>query len=60
MMEEKVPLITPGQKLRHKETDTIYIVNRIRDGDIFLVREDARGSMLIEAESLALSGLEPI
>lgn len=59
-MEQKTPLIAPGQKCKHKETGTIYIVKEINGNDIILVREDGQGSMRIQMETLALSGLEPI
>jgi hypothetical protein len=59
-MEEKTPLITPGQKYRHKDTGIIYIAKDIKGNDIILVREDSQGSMHIQLESFALSGLEPI
>ena len=59
-MDEKTPLITPGQKCRYKDTGIIYIVKDIKGSDITLVREDGQGSMRIQMESLALSGLEPI
>ncbi len=59
-MGEKTPLITPGQKCKHKDTGTIYIVKDIEENDIVLVRADGQGSMRIQMEALALSGLEPI
>jgi hypothetical protein len=59
-MEQKTPLVTPGQKCRHKDTGIIYIVKDIKGNDIILVREDGQGSMLIQMESFVLSGLESI
>ncbi len=56
----KNPVVTLGQKFKRKETDTIYIVKIIKGNKILLISEDGKASMLIQVESLALSGLEPI
>ncbi len=60
MIEEKTLIVRLGQKFRHKETGAIYIVKIIKDRDILLMRENGAASMLIQMESLQISGLEPL
>ncbi len=60
MIEEKPFVIRLDQKFKHKETGAIYIVKNIKDKEILLMREDGVACMLIQVESLELSGLEPI
>lgn len=49
----------PGEKFVHKEKKTVYIVKTIKGNEVLLVSEDGKASMLIQAESLALTGFEP-
>ena len=59
-MQEKPPVVQPGQKFRRKGTNTIYIVRKITDNDILLKSEDGTVSTHIQLDRFALSGLEPI
>ena len=59
-MQEKPPIVQPGQKSRRKESNTVYIIKSIKDNEILLVSEDGTASIIIQLDSLALSGLEPI
>ena len=59
-MQETPPIVQPGQKFRRKESNTVYIVKSIKDNEILLVSEDGTASIIIQLDSLALSGLEPI
>ena len=59
--QEKPPIVTLGQKFRLKGKNTIYTVVQIKDNEILLATEDdGKASMLIQVDSLPLSGLEPI
>lgn len=60
MMEEKTPVIRLEQKFKHNQKDIIYIVRRIKDNEILLVSEDGRAAMLVQVDTLAISGLEPL
>ena len=59
-MQEKPPIVQPGQKFRRKKTNTIYIIKKINGNDILLKSEDGTVSTHIQLDSFALSGLEPI
>jgi hypothetical protein len=59
-MQEKPPVIQPGQKLRGKKHNTIFVVKKINGNEIELVSEDGTASMRIQWENLTLLDLEPI
>ncbi len=58
-MKKKMFVPQVGEKFVHQETKSVYIVKTIKGNEVLLVSEDGKASMLIQAESLALSGLEP-
>ena len=59
-MQEKPPVVQPGQKFRRKRTNTIYIIKKINGNDILLKSQDGTVSTHIQLDSFALSGFEPI
>ena len=59
-MQEKLPAIHPGQKLRGKKHNTIFVVKEVNGDKISLVSEDGTASMRIQLDNLALLDLEPI
>ncbi len=60
MAEEKILVIKPGQKFVQEKRKAIYVVKSIKDKQVLLVSENGQASMLIQADSLALAGLEPV
>ncbi len=60
MVEEKVLIIKTGQKFVQEKKNAIYIVKTIKDKKVLLVSENGEANMLIQADSFALVGLEPI
>jgi len=59
-MQEKPPVVQPGQKLRGKKHNTIFVVKEVDSDKVLLVSEDGTASMRIQLDNLALLGLEPI
>ena len=58
-MQEKPPIVQPGQKFRGKKHNTIFIIRKIEGNEIELVSPDGTASMHIQSENLALLDLEP-
>ena len=59
-MQEKPPVVQPGQKLRGKKHNTIFVVKEVDSDKVLLVSEDGTASMRIQLDNLALLDLEPI
>ncbi len=59
MVQGKIAVVEPGQRLRHKLKKTIYIVKSIKDQTVVLVSEKGEASMLIRLDSL-VRGFEPL
>lgn len=53
-------IIKPGRKLIDKESDTVYIIQNIKQGNVILVSEDSEASMILLQDSIALSGFEAV
>ncbi len=60
MTEHKTPVVTPGQKFRHKRNNAVYIVRQVYDEDVELVSENGEASMRIQLDSISSGGFEPI
>ena len=58
MAKEKILVVKPGQKLKHKRKNTIYMVKSVKDGTVTLISEDGRASMLIQMDDLIGGGFE--
>jgi len=53
-------IIKPGQKLFDKRSNTVYIIQNIKQGHVHLLAEDGEMGMLLDEDSVALSGFEPV
>ena len=53
-------IIKPGGKLIDKESNTVYIIRNIKQEKVILISEDGEASMVLNEDSIALSGFEPI
>ena len=53
-------IIKPGGKFIDKKSNTVYIVRNIKQEKVILVSEDGEASMVLNEDSLALSGFEPL
>ena len=53
-------IIKPGGKLIDKESNTVYIIRNIKQEKVILVSEDGEASMVLNEDSLVLSGFEPL
>ena len=60
MMEEESLAIKPGQKFIQEKRKTIYVVKSIKGKQAVLVSEKGDASMLIQADSFSLAGLQPL
>ena len=53
-------MINPGQRLIDTRSDTVYIIQNIKQGHILLVSEDGEGGMLLDQDSVVLSGFRTV
>jgi hypothetical protein len=60
MMEEKILIVKPEQKFRHKENGTVYIVKIIKGREVLLVSDDGKVAMLAQLDILTSPEFEPI
>jgi hypothetical protein len=60
MVQEKIPVVIPGQKFRHKRKGTVYIVRSIQDNTVLLISEKGEAIRRIQLDFMSLSDLEPI
>ena len=58
MAKENVAVVAPGQKMRHKRNNTVYIVRDVYDEDVLLASENGDSSMRIQLASLESAGFE--
>jgi len=58
MANENVAVVAPGQKMRHKRNNTVYIVRDVYDEDVLLTTENGENSMRIQLAALASAGFE--
>ena len=58
MANENVAVVAPGQKMRHKRNNTVYIVRDVYDEDVLLASENGDSSMRIQLASLESAGFE--
>ena len=58
MAKENVAVVAPGQKMRHKRNNTVYIVRDVYDEDVLLTTENGENSMRIQLAALASAGFE--
>ena len=58
MAKEKVTVVAPGQKMKHKRNNTVYIVRDVYDEDVLLTTENGENSMRIQLAALASAGFE--
>jgi hypothetical protein len=60
--KEEMAMLTmkPGQKLFDKRSNSVYIIQNIKQGHVHLVNEDDEMGMLLDEDSVALSGFEAV
>ncbi len=60
-MQERLSIVTLGQKFRREENNTVYVVKGIKDNAILLASEgDGKASMLIQMTNFPLVRLKPL
>ncbi len=57
MSEIKPLLVTPGQKVKHRQNKVIYIIQAIRENTVILVSENGASSMRIQMDDLISSSV---
>ena len=58
--EMAVLIIKPGEKLIDKRSNTIYIIQNIKQGHVHLVSEDGEVGMFLDEDSVVLSGFRTV
>ncbi len=61
MQEKRVGILEPGNRLRRRESNTLYLIRRVSDKTIMMLGEDGKSSFTVKRDSPLLHTVfEPV
>ncbi len=60
MSDSLVLILEPGDRLRRKDSNTLYLIRLVKDKAIVMLSEDGKSSLTILRGSPLLQGFEPV